>query len=55
MLILVDWIKPRVFGRDIAIYSQGDEGASPAAAPCTPRAPRGWHLPCPICAHRAAS
>ncbi len=31
MLILADWIKSRVFGRDIAIYSQGDEGASAAS------------------------
>ena len=31
VLILADWIKSRVFGRDIAIYSQGDEGASPVA------------------------
>jgi hypothetical protein len=32
VLILADWIKSRVFGRDIAIYSQGDEGAFPASA-----------------------
>jgi hypothetical protein len=29
VLILADWIKSRVFGRDIAIYSMGDEGAPP--------------------------